>query len=117
LLYEGVDSPGTCNVTKRLTGSMIGKSKNIARYIGKYIGKALESGFNRKSHFHTIGIVITPAKAQWLEAQTRDDALVEVFNKYSLGRGVMAVGFSVWNRDSCSVWFSMPADWAQPPPF
>jgi hypothetical protein len=116
-LYMGEDSPGTCNVTKRLTGSQCGKSKNIAKYIAKYIGKALESGFGRKSYFHTIGIVVTPAKAQWLEAQNRDDAYLEVVQKFDLVHALMADCIQVWNRDGCSAWFTVPAKFSQPPPF
>jgi len=116
-LYMGEDSPGTCNVTKRLTGSQCGKSKNIAKYIAKYIGKALEAGFGRKSYFHTIGIVVTPAKAQWLEAQSRDDAYLEVVQKYDLLWALMSDSISVWNRDGCSAWFTVPAKMAAPPPF
>ena len=116
-LYMGEDSPGTCNVTKRLTGSQCGKSKNIAKYIAKYIGKALESGFGRKSYFHTIGIVVTPAKAQWLEAQSRDDAFLEVLQKFDLTHALIADCINVWNRDGCSCWFTVPAKFSQPPPF
>lgn len=116
-LYQGSDSPGTCNVTKRLTGSAAGKSKNIAKYIAKYIGKALESGFGRKSYFHTTGIKITPARALWLAAVTRDDAFLEVVNHYNLFPALMADALKVWNRDGCSCWFSCPADLSQPPPF
>lgn len=116
-LYMGEDSPGTCNVTKRLTGSQCGKSKNIAKYIAKYIGKALESGFGRKSYFHTVGIVVTPAKALWLESQTRDDAVSEVMVKYGMCRALLAGMVSVWMRDGCSAWFSVPANCVNDPPF
>ena len=116
-LYMGEDSPGTCNVTKRLTGSQCGKSKNIAKYIAKYIGKALESGFGRKSYFHTIGIVVTPAKALWLESQSRDEAVFEVMVKYGMCRALLAGIVNVWNRDGCSAWFSVPAGYVNDPPF
>lgn len=116
-LVSGPDSPGTCNVTKAMRGGTLTKAKNIARYIAKYIGKALETGFNRKSHFHTVGIKITPAQRQWLEAQTRDDAILEVLRAYDLldefGNPIPVI----WCRDSCSAWFSVDARLSQPPPF
>jgi hypothetical protein len=116
-LVSGPDSPGTCNVTKALRGGLLTKAKNIARYIAKYIGKALEAGFNRKSHFHTVGIKITPAQRQWLEAQTRDDAIKEVLTAYGLLDEVGVPLVSIWCRDGCSAWFTVPADLSQPPPF
>jgi hypothetical protein len=116
-LVHGPDSPGTVNVTKKLEGASLRKAKNIARYIAKYVGKALESGFNRKSHFHSIGIKITAAQAQWLDAQSRDGAIMEVLRKYGLVDDLGVPMVSIWMRDSCSAWFSVSADLAQPPPF
>jgi hypothetical protein len=116
-LVHGVESPGTVNVTKKLNGATLQKAKNIARYIAKYIGKALETGFNRKSHFHTTGIKITKAQAQWLEAQSRDGAIMEVLRRYGLIDDMGVPMVSIWMRDSCSAWFSVSADLAQPPPF
>lgn len=115
-MVKGGDSPGTCNVTKALRGQTLQKAKNIARYIAKYIGKALETGFNRKSHFHTMGIVISPAKALWLEAQSRDGAVMEVLTKWGLVDDLGVPKVDIWMRDSCSAWFSVPAE-SIPPPF
>lgn len=116
-LVHGAESPGTCNVTKKLNGSTLQRSKNIARYIAKYIGKELESGFNRKSHFHTLGIKITPAQRQWLEAQDASSAVVEVMRKYGLLDSGVAFDIDVWRRDKCSAWFTVDAAAAFPPPF
>jgi hypothetical protein len=116
-LVKGQDSPGTCNITKRLQGAALTKAKNIARYIAKYIGKALETGFGRKSHFHTTGIKITPAQRQWLEAESRDDAILEVLRAYGLIDDVGVPLASIWCRDGCSAWFSVDARLSQPPPF
>jgi hypothetical protein len=115
-MVKGGDSPGTCNVTKAMRGQTLQKAKNIARYIAKYIGKALETGFNRKSHFHTMGIVISPAKAQWLESETRDGAVMEVLRKMGLVDDLGVPTVKIWMRDSCSAWFSVPAA-SIPPPF
>jgi hypothetical protein len=116
-LVAGADSPGTCNVTKALRGAVLTKAKNIARYIAKYIGKALETGFNRKSYFHTVGIKITPAQRRWLEAQTRDDAIFEVLRAYDLLDDLGVPLAAIWCRDGCSAWFSVDARLSQPPPF
>lgn len=116
-LVSGPDSPGTCNVTKALRGATLAKAKNIARYIAKYIGKALETGFNRKSHFHTKGIKITPAQAQWLEAETRDGAVMEVLRAYGLVDDMGIPSVDIWFRDGCSAWFTCDARVSQPPPF
>jgi hypothetical protein len=116
-LVSGPDSPGTCNVTKALRGPVLSKAKNIARYIAKYIGKALETGFNRKSHFHTKGIKITPALAKWLEAGTRDEAIMEVLRAYDLIDDMGIPSVDIWFRDSCSAWFSCDARLSQVPPF
>lgn len=117
-LVAGVDSPGTCNVTKALRGAALQKARNIARYIAKYIGKSLETGFNRKSHFHTVGIKVTPAQAQWLEAQDRESAIVEVMQNLGLLASGVAFTVDIWRRDACSAWFSVPVTTeAFPPPF
>jgi hypothetical protein len=115
-LVHGVDSPGTVNITKKLEGETLKKAKNIARYIAKYIGKALDSGFNRKSHFHTSGIEVSPAKALWLEAETRDGAIMEVLRKWGLVDDLCIPKVDIWFRDSCSAWFTVPAE-SIPPPF
>lgn len=117
LLVNGADSPGTVNVTKKLNGATLQKAKNIARYIAKYIGKALDTGFNRKSHFHTSGIKITPAQAQWLEAQNRDSAVLEVLRQWGLVDDLGIPLVSIWNRDGCSAWFTVASELALPPPF
>jgi hypothetical protein len=116
-LVHGADSPGTFNIPPaRYEGSKARKGARIARYISKYIGKSLDAEFNRKSHFHTVGIKITPAQRQWLNAQSRDSALIEVLTAWGLiDMGVPTV--AIWNRDSCSAWFTVSADLAQPPPF
>jgi hypothetical protein len=114
-MVSGPDSPGTCNVTKAVRGASIAKAKNIARYIAKYIGKALDTGFNRKSFFHTIGIAITPAQAQWLEAQTRDSAVREVLAGMGLIDQYGVPKVSIWNRDGYSAWFTVPYEAIAPP--
>jgi hypothetical protein len=117
-LVAGSDSPGTCNVTKALRGATLQKAKNIARYIAKYIGKSLETGFNRKSHFHTTGIKITPAQAFWLEANDRESAIVEVMQRYGMLESGVGFDVQIWRRDSCSAWFSVPVNPETfPPPF
>lgn len=117
-LVSGPDSPGTVNVTKKdLRGAVLQKAKNIARYIAKYIGKSLETGFNRKSHFHTVGIKITPAQRQWLNAQSRDAAVKEVLVRWGLLDDLGLPTVAIWNRDGCSAWFTFPAASGQPPPF
>lgn len=117
-LVHGPDSPGTCNVTKALRGQLLTKARNIARYIAKYVGKSLESGFNRKAYFHTVGVKITPAQAQWLEAEDRESAIVEVMRKYGFIESLAAFEVSIWRRDSCSAWFSVPInDKTVIPPF
>lgn len=115
-MVSGPDSPGTCNITKALRGQTLQKAKNIARYIAKYIGKALDTGFNRKTYFHTVGIKISPAQAQWLEANSRDGAVMEVLRKWGLVDDLGMPKVDIWFRDSCSAWFSVPAD-SIPPPF
>jgi hypothetical protein len=117
-LVHGSDSPGTCNVTKALRGATLQKARNIARYIAKYVGKALESGFNRKAYFHTVGVKITPAQAVWLEAQDRETAIIEVMRMYGLFDSGIGFDVNVWRRDSCSAWFSVPITLETvPPPF
>jgi hypothetical protein len=114
-LVSGPDSPGTCNVTKALRGATLQKAKNIARYVAKYIGKALETGFNRKSFFHTTGIEITPAQAQWLEALDRDGAVREVLVSWGLIDALGVPKVSIWNRDGHSAWFTIPYAAVAPP--
>jgi hypothetical protein len=115
-LVSGPDSPGVCNITKALRGPTLQKAKNIARYVAKYIGKALDSGFNRKSYFHTTGIALTPSQALWLESETRDGAIMEVLRKWGLVDELGIPKVNIWMRDSCSAWFSISAD-SIPPPF
>lgn len=116
-LIHGADSPGTFNIPKRpYVGSVLTRSKRIAKYIAKYIGKTLETGFNRKSHFHTTGIKVTPAQRQWLQAQSRDAAVIEVLRKWGLiDDGCPRV--TIWNRDGQSAWFTVSAAALDPPPF
>jgi hypothetical protein len=114
-LVTGPDSPGTCNVTKAVRGATLQKAKNIARYVAKYIGKALDTGFNRKSFFHTTGIAITPAQAQWLESQTRDAAVREVLAGLGLIDQYGVPKVSIWNRDGQSAWFTFPYEAIAPP--
>lgn len=116
-LVNGADSPGTVNITKKLNGSQLQKAKNIAKYIAKYIGKALETGFNRKSHFHTKGIKISPAQRRWLAAESRDAAILEVLGMYGLIDDLGVPVVAIWCRDGCSAWFTFDAGMSQPPPF
>ena len=117
-LIHGKDSPGAFNFPpRRYEGSKVNKGKRIARYISKYIGKSLDAEFNRKSHFHTVGIKVTPAQRQWLNAQSRDAALREVLTAWGLIDDMGIPSVSIWNRDSCSAWFTVASDLAQPPPF
>jgi hypothetical protein len=82
------------------------------------VGKALESGFNRKAYFHTVGVKITPAQAVWLEAQDRETAIIEVMRMYGLFDSGIGFDVNVWRRDSCSAWFSVPITLQTvPPPF
>lgn len=122
LLTSGPDSPGTVNIPpgKPLLGDHVRKSTRIAGYIAKYIGKSMDAAFNRKKYFHSYGIKITPAQRKWLEAQTREGAIVEVMKAYGLideARGVfMAFDVPIWRRDGFSAWFAVEVD-AIPPPF
>lgn len=122
LLTTGADSPGTVNIATRgqLRGDLARKSTRIAAYISKYIGKALDVAFNRKRYFHSYGVTITPAQRRWLEANSREGAIVEVMKLWGLideQYGNFA-GFDadIWRRDECSAWFHVPVD-AIPPPF
>jgi hypothetical protein len=118
-MTKGPESPGTCNIAnkKKPPTKALTRAKWIARYIAKYIGKSLETAFNRKSHFHSTGIKVTPAQRHWLEAKNRDQALLEVLRRYGLMDGDLpAAGVTIWNRDSCSAWFTVPAA-DIPPPF
>lgn len=121
-LTSGADSPGAVNVATRgrLLGDKVRKSTKIANYISKYIGKAMEVAFNRKKYFHSYGVVITPAQRKWLEANTRDGALVEVMKAFGLidEENSIFIGFdlSIWRRDACSAWFAVDID-SIPPPF
>jgi len=117
-MVHGEDSPGTCNIQHRpIMGPVLRKAKRIAGYIAKYIGKSLDAEFNRKKYFHTDGIKITPARAKWLEAQTRDKAIVEVLKMMGLWVGERFLEIDIWKRDACSAWFSVETEWAYPPPF
>lgn len=120
-LTSGVDSPGTVNIATRgrLLGDAARKSTKIAAYISKYIGKAMDVAFNRKKYFHSYGVQITPAQRRWIEASTRDGALLEVMKAYGLWHSEFdapAVDVNIWRRDSCSAWFAVEVD-AIPPPF
>jgi hypothetical protein len=116
-LVKGKDSPGTVNCGHRpLRGQDASKSKRVACYISKYIGKAIAAEFNRKSYFHTIGIVVTPAQAQWLESEDRDSALSEVLRAWGLLDTDGIPICKIWCRDSCSAWFTVPVS-SIPPPF
>lgn len=120
-LVSGVDSPGSVNIATRgqLRGDVARKSSKIACYISKYIGKSLEVAFNRKKYFHSYGVQITPAQRRWVEACTRDGALVEVMKAmgiWHLDLDAPSVDVDVWKRDGCSAWFFVEVD-AIPPPF
>lgn len=121
-LTSGADSPGTVNIATRgkLLGDKVRKSTKIANYISKYIGKSMEVAFNRKKYFHTYGVQITPAQRRWLQANTREGALLEVMRTYGLldEEAGIFTGFdiNVWRRDSCSAWFAVDID-SIPPPF
>lgn len=122
LLTSGADSPGAVNIATRgkILGDKVRKSTKIANYISKYIGKAMDVAFNRKKYFHSYGVVITPAQRKWLEANTREGALLEVMRAYGLideERGVFdAFDLSVWRRDANSAWFAVDVG-GIPPPF
>lgn len=122
LLTSGPDSPGAVNIPpgKPVLGNPVRKSSKIAGYIAKYIGKEMDAAFNRKKYFHSLGVQITPAKRKWLEAQTREGAIVEVMRAYGLideAREVfMAFDLPIWRRDGCSAWFAVEID-SIPPPF
>ena len=112
------DSPGTVNVPphREYHGSRVSKAKKISCYVSKYVSKSLETEFNRKSYFQTHGVKVTPAQAQWLESQTRDQAVREVLDAYGLLDDLGVPMVSIWNRDSCSAWFSVPQSSIGPPP-
>jgi len=122
LLTSGSDSPGHVHVGNkgRLLGDSVRKATRIASYISKYIGKAMDAAFNRKKYFHSHGVVVTAAQRQWLAADGRETAIVEVMRAYGLldeDREVfMAYDVPVWRRDACSAWFSVDVG-AIPPPF
>lgn len=122
LLTSGGDSPGHVHVGNKgkLLGDAVRKATRIASYISKYIGKAMDTAFNRKKYFHSHGVTVTPAQRQWLAANDRESALVEVMKAYGLideERGVfMAFDVPVWRRDACSAWFAVEVD-SIPPPF
>lgn len=122
LLTSGSDSPGHVHVGNkgRLLGDSVRKATRIASYISKYIGKAMDAAFNRKKYFHSHGVVVTAAQRQWLAANNRESAIIEVMRGHGLideVRGVfMAFDVAVWRRDACSAWFSVDVD-AIPPPF
>lgn len=120
-LIHGPDSPGTVNIPhKPLRGSQGRRSTKVASYISKYIGKDMDVAMNRKKYFHSYGIHITPAQRKWLEADSRDGALMEVMSSYGLcavnAEGVLRVHLPhVWMRDSCSAWFTVEASQILPP--
>lgn len=123
MLTSGSDSPGHVHVGTRgkLMGSALTKATKIALYISKYIGKAMDVALNRKKYFHSYGVEVTPAQRKWLEANTRDRALMEVLRDYGLLDTVDGVEVPVeevrpWFRDSNSVWLRVPIQ-AMPPPF
>jgi len=120
-LIHGPDSPGTVNIPhKPLRGSQGRRSTKVASYISKYIGKDMGVAMNRKKYFHSYGIHITPAQRKWLEADSRDGALMEVMTSYGLcavnAEGVLRVHLPhIWMRDSCSAWFTVEVDQMLPP--
>jgi len=122
LLTSGADSPGHVHVGNKgkLLGDQVRKATRIASYISKYIGKALEVALNRKKYFHSTGITITPAQRQWLDASSRDGALIEVMRMFGLVDESLGItdGYDipVWRRDACSAWFKVDLD-QLPPPF
>lgn len=123
MLTSGADSPGHVHVGNRgrLLGDKVRKATKIACYISKYIGKAMDVALNRKKYFHSYGVEITPAQRKWLEACTRDGALLEVMRAYGLllqvdGVCVPIDDLAVWRRDGNSAWFRVPID-SLPPPF
>lgn len=121
LLTSGKESPGAVNIATKgnVLGDRVRKATKIASYISKYIGKAMDVAMNRKKYFHSYGVQITPAQRKWLEAQTRDGALVEVMKAYGLWHSEVdapSVDVPVWRRDGSSAWFRVNTD-SIPPPF
>lgn len=122
LLTSGADSPGHVHVGNKgpVRGDGARKSSKIAGYIAKYIGKNMDLAMNRKKYFHSYGVKITQAQRRWLEADTRDGALLEVMGLYGILEPSVGLfdgwDVKVWNRDACSAWFYIPID-SLPPPF
>jgi hypothetical protein len=116
-LIHGADSPGTCNIANKKPMSRNPEkcAARIASYIAKYVGKSLENQFNRKRYFHSTGVVVQPAKAYWLAAQTRDGAVMEVLRRWNLLDQFGIPIVDIWRRDSCSAWFTLKADAIVPP--
>lgn len=122
MLTSGKDTPGHVHIGTKghLLGDRVKKASKIACYISKYIGKAMDVALNRKKYFHSYGVQITPAQRKWLEACTRDGALLEIMQAYGLvdEAGGVYTGWDipVWRRDGNSAWFRVEAQ-AIPPPF
>lgn len=121
MLTSGKDSPGHVHIgtNGHILGDRVRKASKIACYISKYIGKAMDVALNRKKYFHSYGVVITPAQRKWLDASSRDGALVEVMKAYGLWHSDLdapAVEIPVWRRDGNSAWFRVDTE-AIPPPF
>lgn len=105
--YEGVAAVGNIDggVNKFLKRkrSMKDRASRMAAYMSKYMAKdAANVPFNGKRYFHTIGIHIPPALAQWMEAQDIDTAVWDALEGLGVvverGKQVTPGVYVTWGR-------------------
>lgn len=114
-MTSGPESPGNVNVppSKRRHHG-IRAALAIASYIAKYVGKGLLQAFNRKRYLQSKSIKLSPAQSKWLQAESMDDALVEVCTRYDLPENLDACTV---HRRGLSVFIRVPIEALPPPPF
>jgi hypothetical protein len=122
--YDGVDALGNIdggvNRFLKRKRSMKDRASRMAAYMSKYMTKDADYvPFNGKRYFHTIGIHIPPALAQWMEAQDIQTALWDMLEGLGVvvERGKQVTPGVYVKFDAYCAFIVVPHGCLPPPPF